>query len=393
MSARLTSEEFVRAVRSVAGNEEHVGLHVPDIGEAEQRFVSECLESTYVSSVGPFVTRFEEEIAEFTGAAHAVAVANGTVALEVALTLAGVEHGDEVIVPALSFIATANAVVHAGAQPYFIDSDERTLGMSADALAEALAGMSREGESVVNPATGRRVAAIVPMHTFGHPVDIVRIVAIADEYGIPVVEDAAESLGSYVGDRHTGRFGVSGILSFNGNKILTTGAGGMILTDDTALARRAKHLTTTAKLPHAWEFEHDEVGWNFRMPNINAALGVAQFSKLAGYLADKRLLAERYAAAFSGLHGVTFLKEPEGTTSNYWLCSVRVEGGVEQRDALLRAANDNGLQCRPVWNLLTRQRPYAEAQRGPIPVATALESSVICIPSSPRLAHIGGQAA
>ncbi len=387
----VDAQEFVQAIRSVVGDEPTIGLHVPDIGEAEQRHVTECLESTFVSSVGPFVTRFEQEIAGFTGAAHAVAVSNGTVALQVALVLAGVEPGDEVIIPALSFIATANAVVHAGAHPYFVDSDAATLGMSAAALEKTLRGMTRRDDATINPATGRRIAAIVPMHTFGHPAQIERIVALGDAYGVPVVEDAAESLGSFVGDRHTGTFGRLGVLSFNGNKILTTGGGGMILTNDRELSTRAKHLTTTAKVPHEWEFEHDEVGWNFRMPNLNAALGVAQFSKLKAYLTAKRLIAERYAAAFATVDGVSFIPEPAGTTSNYWLCSVRVEGGLAVRDALLRAANDAGLQSRPVWNLLSRQRPYADAQRGPLTTATELEHSIISVPSSPRLARIGGR--
>ena len=380
------AKAFVAAIRSVVGDAPQVGLHVPDIGAAERRYVDECLESTFVSSVGPFVDRFEREIADYTGAKQAVAVSNGTVALQVALTLVGVEQGDEVIVPALSFIATANAVVHAGARPHFVDSSDRTLGLDADAISAALAGMSRVNGRLVNPATGRRIAAIVPMHAFGHPVDIQAIVALGREYGVPVVEDAAESLGSYVGDRHTGTFGEVGVLSFNGNKILTTGGGGMIITDDPELGRRAKHLTTTAKLPHEWEFEHDEIGWNFRMPNINAALGVAQFSKLESFRERKRVLAERYAAAFADVDGVTFLAEPAGTSSNYWLCSVRVDGGLAERNALLRAANDVGLQSRPFWNLLSEQVMYRGDQRGDLSNAHALIDSVISVPSSPALA-------
>jgi perosamine synthetase len=381
-----TGADFVAAIRSVVGLEPQVGLHIPQIDEVDHRYVNECLDSTFVSSVGPFVNRFEQEIAAYTGAKHAIAVSNGTVALQVALVLAGVTAGDEVIVPALSFIATANAVTHAGAHPHFIDSNSLTLGMDASALELALSRMTQRDGQLVNPASGRRVAAVVPMHTFGHPAAIIRIVEIASRFGIPVVEDAAESLGSYVGSKHTGTFGVIGVLSFNGNKIVTTGGGGMILTDDPTIAQRAKHLTTTAKLPHSWEFEHDEVGWNFRMPNLNAALGVAQFSKLPGYLANKRVLADRYAKAFSELPGIELLLEPEGTRSNYWLCSVRVKGGISERNALLQATNDDGLQCRPFWNLLSRQSPYREAIRGPLATAEALVDSVISIPSSPQLA-------
>jgi perosamine synthetase len=375
----------VAAVRSVVGDAPAVGLHIPHIGDVEHRIVGECLDSTFVSSVGPFVTRFEDEIAAFTGVARAVAVSNGTVALQVALVLAGVRPGDEVLVPALSFIATANAVSHAGAFPFFVDSDARTLGLDVGALRVVLDGLERRDDDLINPSTGRRVSAIVPMHTFGHPVDIVPMVALADEFGLPVVEDAAESLGSFVGDRHTGTFGRLGILSFNGNKIVTTGGGGMILTDDPELGTRAKHLTTTAKVPHAWAFEHDEIGWNFRLPNLNAALGVAQLTRLEGFLAAKRALAHRYRETFEGMPGVTFLPEPDGTTSNYWLCSIRVDGGRPERDLMLEALNADGIQARPFWGLLNKQAPYRSAPHGDLATAIALEASVISLPSSPAL--------
>lgn len=375
----------VAAIRSVTGDAPAIPLHAPDIGELERRYVDECLESTFVSSVGAFVTRLEEQVAAITGAASAVAVSNGTVALQVALELAGVRAGDAVVVPTLSFIATANAVHHTGAHPIFVDSEPGTLGMAPDAVAEVLAKAARTPDGLRDAATGRRIAAIVPMHTFGHPVRIVELVAIADAYGVPVVEDAAESLGSRVGERHTGTFGRLGILSFNGNKIVTTGGGGVILTDDAELGRRAKHLTTTAKLPHAWEFEHDEAGYNFRMPNLNAALGVAQLERLPGFVAAKRELAARYEDAFSEVEGVSFLTEPMGTSSNYWLCAIRIDGGLAERDAVLRATNDDGLQCRPFWNLLHDQAPYRGEAHGPLDEAIALHASVVCIPSSPAL--------
>lgn len=381
-----TPEDFVSAIRSVVGDEPFVGLHVPDIAELEKQRVQECLDSTFVSSVGAFVTDFEQGIADFTGAAHAIAVSNGTSALKVALELAGVGAGDDVIVPTLSFVATANAVSHTGAQPYFVDSDEATLGLSVEAVAEVLRSARSAPEGLMNASTGRRIAAIVPMHAFGHPMRIADLVALGTEYGIPVVEDAAESLGSRVGGVHTGRFGRLGILSFNGNKIMTTGGGGMILTDDDELARRARHLTTTAKLPHRWEFEHDEVAYNYRMPNLNAALGVAQLERLPRFLADKRTLASRYQTAFSGFPDIEFLSEPAGTESNYWLCAVRVDGGIARRDAFLEKANDSGLQCRPFWNLLHTQAPYRHLPHAAVPIAEALHSSVVCIPSSPALA-------
>lgn len=389
-SSSALADAFVAAVRSVVGDEPFVPLHVPEIGDVEKQTVADCLDSTFVSSVGEYVGRFEQDIAGFTGAGFAVAVSNGTSALHVALHLAGVRPGDEVLIPALSFVATANAVAHAGAVPHFVDSERGTLGLSPAALADVLAGMASRDGGVYNPATGARVAAIVPMHTFGHPVDIVGVLEVADRYGIPVVEDAAESLGSYVGGRHTGLFGRLGILSFNGNKILTTGGGGMILTDDEQLGRHAKHLTTTAKLPHAWEFEHDEVAWNYRMPNLNAALGVAQFSRLPGFLVEKRALAERYRAAFAAVDGLEFLDEPAGTSSNFWLCSVRlVDADRGVRDELLGAAQAAGLQCRPVWNLLSEQRMYATAPRGDLTVARELQDAVISLPSSPVLGRAG----
>ena len=378
--------EVVGAIRSVVGDDSFVGLHIPSITEREKARVLECLDSTFVSSVGTFVTDFEDGIASYTGAAHAIAVSNGISALQVALELAGVRPGDAVIVPTLSFVATANAVSHAGAVPFFVDSDEETLGMSVEAVARVLRAASSGPDGLVDGSTGRRIAAIVPMHTLGHPMRIVELVALGDEYGVPVVEDAAESLGSRVADMHTGIFGRLGILSFNGNKILTTGGGGMILTADDELARRAKHVTTTAKLPHRWEFEHDEVAYNYRMPNLNAALGVAQLERLPEFLSAKRMLAGRYRSAFADMPGLHFLAEPTGTTSNYWLCALRVDGGLRERDAVLEATNDAGLQCRPFWNLLHRQAPYRDLPRAETPVAEALHASTICIPSTPSLA-------
>ncbi|WEK62684.1 MAG: LegC family aminotransferase [Candidatus Microbacterium colombiense] len=382
----IGAEGFVRAIREVVGDEPFVGLHIPDITDIEKQRVNECLDSTFVSSVGSFVGEFEQSIAGFTGSAHGIAVSNGTSALQVALELAGVAAGDDVIIPTLSFIATANAVSHAGARPYFVDSDSETLGLSVEAVEEVLKAARSTPDGLVNGATGRRIGAIVPMHTLGHPMRIGELVELADEYGVPVVEDAAESLGSRVGDVHTGTFGKLGIISFNGNKILTTGGGGMILTGDDELARRARHLTTTAKRPHRWEFEHDEVAYNFRMPNLNAALGVAQLERLPEFLAAKRRLAKSYARVFDAMPGVTFLAEPAGTVSNYWLCAVRVDGGIDRRDEFLEATNDAGLQCRPFWNLLHRQTPYRHLPHAPTPVAESLHASVVCIPSSPALA-------
>ena len=386
--ASLTPETFVDALRHVVGHGERVGLHEPDITEREHQYVTECLESTFVSSVGPFVTRFEEDIAAFTGATSAVAVSNGTSALHVALVLAGVRPGDEVLIPALTFVATANAVSHAGAFVHLVDSDPRHAGMSVDALQEVLATFDSRGADVINPATGRRVAAIVPMHAFGHPVDIVDMCALAEKYGIPVVEDAAESLGSFVGDQHTGTFGRLGILSFNGNKTITTGGGGMILTMDPDLGAHAKHLTTTAKVPHRWRFSHDEVAWNYRLPNLNAALGVAQLERLPQFLNEKRVIAGEYKSVFATFEDVTFVSEPEGTTSNYWLCSVLLDESLAgRRDEFLDVVNDAGIQIRPVWDLMCDLPMYADAPRGDLSVARNLQSRLLSIPSSPRIAR------
>ena len=380
--------DFVGAIRSVVGHSgEPIGLHVPEIGELEHQYLRECLDSTFVSSVGAFIPKLETRMQEITGAKHAIAVSNGTVGLQVAMFLAGVKPGDEVVIPTLSFIATANAVAHCGAVPYFVDSDADTLGMSPSALRDVLSGFERRGFELVNPVTGRRVSAIVPMHTLGHPVDIKAIVALGDEFGLPVVEDAAESLGSFVDGQHTGTFGLTGMISFNGNKIVTTGGGGVILTNDDELGRKAKHLTTTAKLAHRWEFEHDEVAWNYRMPNLNAALGMAQLDKYPRYLAQKRVLADRYATAFAGVSGMSFVPEPAGTSSNYWLCAVRLDSpSLQVRDELMEAAHEAGLLVRPMWNLLHKQRMYSDCGRGDVSVATDLHASLICIPSTPALA-------
>jgi perosamine synthetase len=380
---------FVDRIRAVVGHQsEPIGLHVPEIGELEKKYIIECLDSTFVSSVGSFIPKLEERMQEITGARHAIAVSNGTVGLQIAMFLAGVEPGDEVVIPTLSFIATANAVSHAGAHVFFVDSEESTLGMSPVALRAALESFVRKGSALVNPATGRRISAIVPMHTLGHPVDIAAIVAVAKEFNVPVVEDAAESLGSFVGDKHTGTFGLTSMISFNGNKIVTTGGGGVILTNDEALGKRAKHLTTTAKLAHKWEFEHDEIAWNYRMPNLNAALGMAQLDKYPRYLEQKRRLAGKYQAAFAGVEGLTFTTEPAGTTSNYWLCSVRLdEPSLALRDELMTAAHEAGLLVRPMWNLLHQQRMYSSAGRADLSVATDLHASLICLPSTPALAE------
>ena len=383
----VLSQAVLAAVRSAIGPGPSP-LQEPRFIGNETEFLRECVESTFVSSVGPFVDRFEEGIAAYTGAKHVVTTVSGTAALHVALILAGVEPGDEVLVPALSFAATANAVRYCGAVPHFVDSDESTLGLSADSLNGWLRASteSRAGYAV-NRVSGRRIRALVPMHTFGHPCDIEALLDVAREFNVVVVEDAAESIGSWFRGRHTGTFGQLGILSFNGNKTITTGGGGAILTDDPDLARRAKHLSTTAKLPHRWDYIHDEVGFNYRLPNLNAALGCAQLEQLTGFLDSKRRLFDRYRGAFAGINGVSIFEEPQGASSNYWLQTLLLDhADVAQRDAILAATNDAGFMTRPAWTLLHCLPHFADCPRAPLPVAESLRSRIVNLPSSAELA-------
>lgn len=382
------AEEFVASLRTVLGApRQTISLHEPQFEGNEWLYVKECIDSGWVSSVGKFVDEFENRLAQYTGSKHAIVVVNGTAALQMALTVAGVKPGDEVLVPALSFVATANAVVHCGAVPHFVDSAENTLGLDPFALQVYLSAITKQSDhGLINAHTGRRLVAVVPMHTFGHPVDMPGLLSVASRYHLKVVEDAAESLGSFIGTRHTGTFGNMGILSFNGNKVITTGGGGAILTDDAGDARRLKHLTTTAKQPHLWEFVHDEIAYNFRMPNINAALGCAQLERLPAILDQKRKLADRYQAVFADARAVSFVKEPAGCYSNYWLNTVRVhEGSTTLRDTLLQRAHEAGYLCRPVWRLLPRLPMYEGCPRAPLPIAQRLEAELINIPSGPRL--------
>ena len=386
---RNLSQEIVHAIQSVVGAGQ-VTLHEPIFSGNEWVYLKACLDSTYVSSVGKFVDRFEDELAAFTGAKRAVAVVNGTAALHVSLLLAGVKAGDEVLLPALTFVATANAVTYCQATPHFVDSEECSLGMDAVALREYLSIITeiRNGQCV-NRRTGRIIRAMVPMHTFGHPADINALLATAHDFHLKLIEDAAESLGSTVGGQHTGTFGLMGTLSFNGNKTITTGGGGAILTNDVELGKRIKHITTTAKLPHRWNFVHDEVGFNYRLPNLNAALGCAQLEQLPSFLRDKRHLFEKYQVAFANLAGVHLVAEPAGSSSNYWLQTLLLDvAHADQRDAVLAATNDAGLMTRPIWALMNRLPMYANAPRAPLPVAELLEQRVINIPSSSGLGSV-----
>ena len=381
--------DVLAAVCSALGRDTGpVALHEPEFRGSELAYVSDCIESGWVSSVGKYVDRFEADLASYTGVKRAVAVVNGTAALHIALKLVGVEPGDEVLIPSLTFIATANAVTYAGAVPHFVDSEPCSMGVDANALEQHLQRIAIVEVGVCrNRETGARIKALMPMHVFGHPLDVDAVYALCERWHLEFVEDAAESLGSTYKGRHAGSFGRVAGLSFNGNKLVTTGGGGAILTNDEELGRRAKHLTTTAKLPHKWSFVHDEVGYNYRMPNINAALGCAQLERLPDMLDRKRQLAQRYLAAFSGVEGAAILPTPPGTSSNYWLIAMTLnEPDVELRDQVLQLLNDNGFMARPVWTLLHKLPMFRNCPKAHLAVAENLEARIISLPSSPMLA-------
>ncbi|OAN49285.1 aminotransferase DegT [Paramagnetospirillum marisnigri] len=359
--------------RGTQGAEGPVPLHAPVFEGREWDYVKDCLDTGWVSSVGAYVDRFEAMLAEITGVRHAVAVVNGTAALEICLHLAGVKPGDQVVMPSLTFIATANAASHLGATCRFVDIEERTLGLDPARLDEHLIA-----------AKGQPIAAVVAMHTFGHPVDLDGVAAVCARHGVPLIEDAAESLGSSYHGQHTGHHGRLAALSFNGNKIVTTGGGGAILTNDAELAKRAKHLTTTAKVPHPYRFDHDEVGWNYRLPNLNAALGCAQLEVLDEYVARKRRLGDHYARVFADLPGVRLMLENPGTTVNYWLHALLLDQPDPARvERVIQEAGAAGIQCRPVWTPMHQLPMYGDCPRGPLPVTQSIAARLINIPSSP----------
>jgi perosamine synthetase len=362
-------------------------LHEPCFEGNEWAYVKECLDTGWVSSAGAFVGRFEAMLAEYCGVSRAVAVVNGTAALEVALRLAGVGPGDEVLVPALTFVATANAVRQAGAEPHFVDSEPSTLGLDPLKLSAHLDAIAQQRPNgTYNKRTGRRIAAMVPVHVFGLIGEVEELKRLADIHAITMVEDAAEAIGSSLAGRHAGAFGRLGVLSFNGNKTITTGGGGAIITDDQALADLAKHLTTTAKVPHKWEYFHDLQGFNYRMPNLNAALGVAQMELLPRFIARKRGLAKAYAEAFAAVSGVSFVCEPRGCRSNYWLCVIMLDKPDRTiRDEILSATNEAGFMTRPAWTLLHKLPMYAHCPRADLSAAEAIEDGLINLPSGPGI--------
>jgi len=372
-------------IKSLYPNENPVPLHAPRFQGNEKKYLLDCIDTTYVSYVGQYVTRFEDAVCQFTGAKYAIAVCSGTAALHMALLLAGVRPGDEVITQPLTFVATANAIAHCGAEPVFVDVERATLGLDPEKLAYFLENETADHSDGhrYNRTSGRRIAACVPMHTFGHPVRIDDVMDICSRYRIPVVEDSAEALGSLYKGRHLGTFGLLGIFSFNGNKPVTTGGGGMIITNDADLAARGRHLTTTAKQPHPWEFIHDEVGYNYRLPNINAAVGCAQMEGFPKTLENKRATAQLYREFFQRM-GIAFIQEPVDSRSNYWLNAVLMDDR-KQRDGFLNYAAEKRVQARPVWRLMTNLPMYRNCESISLEAALWLEGRLINLPSSVRL--------
>jgi perosamine synthetase len=384
--------EAIQQVVGSSSKEHPIGLHEPDFrGTQAWAYVKDCLDTGWVSTAGHWVSRFEQQLCVITGAGHAVAVSNGTVALRLALHLVGVGPGDEVMLPPLSFVATANAVAHLGAMPHFVDVEANALGLCPAALAARLEAVAERSQGhLVNRETGRRIAAVLPVHVFGHPAEVGQLRAVTDAWGLPMVEDTAEALASWRHSTHCGLFGAVGTLSFNGNKLITTGGGGALLTNDADLAEWGRHLSTTAKQPHPWAFDHDAVGWNDRMPNLNAALGFAQLEDLDRRLEAKRQLAQRYSKVFAGLDGVELVEEPPGCCSNHWLVSLRLtaeDPAIVQAQLLqlLENAHAAGLLLRPIWTPLHQLPMYRASPAGSLAVAENQALRLLNLPSSPQL--------
>jgi aminotransferase in exopolysaccharide biosynthesis len=383
------AKELLDALKVVLSSGSY-SLHEPLFNGNEWKYLKHCLDSNYVSSVGQYVDRFETDLINFTGSKYAIAVVNGTSALHISLLLSGVRPEDEVLLPALTFVATANAIAYCGAIPHFVDSEEITLGIDANKLRHYLSEITEQKSGqCVNSKTGRIVRALIPMHTFGHPSDLEGLLNICQEFNLKMVEDAAEAIGSYYKGQHVGTFGLFGTLSFNGNKTITTGGGGAILTNNHELAKQAKHLTTTAKIPHKWEFKHDQVGFNYRMPNINAALGCAQLEDLPQKLLLKRDLFTKYKKAFKNLAGVDLFQEPENCKSNYWLQTLLLEENKSNNlQRILESTNESKIMTRPAWVLLNELKPFLDCPSMHSVTAKSLSSRIINIPSSSNLGNL-----
>ena len=378
-------EQILVAIRAVLPDPARTyALHEPEFAGKEWEYVKDCIDTRMVSSVGSYVDRFEGMLEEYTGAKHAVAVVNGTAGLHIALKLAGVELGDEVLVPALTFVASANAVTYCGGTPHFMDSEEPTLGTDPDKLREYLKKATEQRSGLcINRKTGKVIRAMLPMHTFGHPVKLDDLLKVANDHQIKLIEDAAESIGSLYNGKHTGTFGLLGVLSFNGNKTITTGGGGAILTNNRELAQKAKHLTTTAKIPHAWDYRHDEAGYNYRLPNLNAALGCAQLEQLPGFLKSKRRLYHLYQAALQGVIGGDLFSEPAGCQSNFWLQTLVLKN--EQKtdlELILAKLHGEKILARPAWIPLHQLAPFQDFPRMDLQTTENLAQRILNLPSS-----------
>ncbi len=378
------NKKIISFIRKVYGVEkDFLPLHIPTFKGNERAYLNDCIDSTFVSSVGKFVDEFEQKVAHYTGVKHAIVCVNGTNALHLALLLSGVKSNDEVITQPLTFIATANAISYANATPIFVDVDKDTMGLSPKALGDYLQEHAElRGGECFNKKTGRRIKACMPMHTFGHACRVEEISDICKKYHVELVEDAAEAMGSFYKGKHLGAFGKISAISYNGNKIMTTGGGGMLLTNDDKIAKQAKHLSTQAKLPHSWEYAHDYIGYNYRMPNLNAALGLAQLEQLDSFVNNKRETASKYLAFFEE-QNISFFKDREGEKSNYWLNAIILENR-EQRDAFLKESNENGVMTRPIWKLMNKLPMFKDCPKGDLSNAEWLEDRVVNIPSSVR---------
>ena len=375
-------ENVINFIQDTYKTKEFIPLHEPRFIGNEKKYLNECIDSTFVSSVGKFVDEFEEMVARFSSATYAVATSNGTSALHIGLKLVGVDGSCEVITQPLTFIATVNAISYCNAKPIFVDVDRETLGLSPSKLKEFLEEFTilNENGECINKSTNKIIKACIPMHTFGHPCKIDEIVEICDSYNIAVVEDAAESLGSYYKGKHTGSFGKVGVFSFNGNKIITAGGGGMLVTDDEQLAKKAKHITTTSKVPHPYEYIHDEIGYNYRLTNLAAALGVAQMENIQLFIDKQRYLAKKYEVFFKDTN-IDFIKEPKDSKSNYWLNTVILKNR-QTRDEFLKYTNDNGIMARPIWRLMNKLDMFKDVQTGNLDNSKWLEDRVVNISSS-----------
>jgi perosamine synthetase len=380
------AKELERIIRNLHGDTSGssvIPLHAPRFTGNEKKYITEVIDSTYVSTVGEFVGRFEHSIADFTGHFNAIATVNGTAALHIALLAVGVERENEVLTQSVTFVATANAISYCGAYPIFLDIEEDTYGLSPDALEcflEQQTIVNDEGKCI-NKLSGRHISACIVVDSLGHPAKVKELSRICSSYNIKVVEDAAESLGSFRMDKHAGKFSDVAAISFNGNKIITCGGGGIVLSDNADVAARARHLSTTAKLPHRWEYNHDEVGFNYRMPNLNAALGLAQAEQISSYIKSKRELAEEYRSCFARDGSFKFFTEEEGSCSNYWLNSIICKT-TDERDFLLEYLNTNGVMVRPIWSELHKMLPYKHCQTGPLSISHKVASLGLCLPSS-----------